>query len=217
MAKAKRKQADAEDASRNDDRPSSGSRGELGDRLRSIRRKRGWTLDQASGATGVARSTLSKIENGTMSPTFDLIQKLAQGLSVDLVQLFGGGAAAGAPGRRSLMLHNNGPVLESSTYSHALLAADLSKKRMLPFLSRIKARSLGDFSEMNRHQGDVFLYVVNGEIEFYSEYYSPVKMSSGQSIYFDGQMEHALVSISQSDAEVLWVCDNWSGQNDIDV
>lgn len=216
MAIGKRKQVDAIEASRGENRGASSVRGELGERLRSVRRKRGWTLDQASKATGVARSTLSKIENGAMSPTFDLIQKLAQGLAVDLVQFFGGGAVGGAPGRRSLMLTNDGPVLDNGTYAHALLASDLSKKRMLPFLSRVKARSLSDFTEMNRHQGDVFLYVINGEIEFYSEYYSSVKLSSGQSIYFDGQMEHALVSISPDNAEVLWVCDNWSGQSDLE-
>ena len=43
----------------------------LAQRLRDLRRARDWTLKQAAQATGVAASTLSKIENGLLSPTYD--------------------------------------------------------------------------------------------------------------------------------------------------
>ncbi len=38
----------------------------LGERVRSLRRARGWTLEQAAVQAGLARSTLSKIQNGQM-------------------------------------------------------------------------------------------------------------------------------------------------------
>ena len=60
----------------------------LGERVRSIRRRNRWTLEDVSRKTGLARSTLSKIENGQMSPTFDAVQKLVAGLGVDIPQLF---------------------------------------------------------------------------------------------------------------------------------
>ena len=37
---------------------------------------------------GLARSTLSKIENGQMSPTYDALRKLADGLPISVPQLF---------------------------------------------------------------------------------------------------------------------------------
>ena len=52
----------------------------LGERVRAIRRARNWTLEEAAQRAGLARSTLSKIENEQMSPTFDAVQKLARGL-----------------------------------------------------------------------------------------------------------------------------------------
>ena len=39
---------------------------DLGLRVRELRRARDWTLEQAANHAGLARSTLSKIENGQM-------------------------------------------------------------------------------------------------------------------------------------------------------
>ena len=49
----------------------------LGQRVRALRKAKNWTLEQAAKKAGLARSTLSKIENEQMSPTFDAVKKLA--------------------------------------------------------------------------------------------------------------------------------------------
>ena len=61
---------------------------DLGQRVRDLRMARGWTLEQAAGQAGLARSTLSKIENGQMSPTYEALKKLAVGLEISVPQLF---------------------------------------------------------------------------------------------------------------------------------
>ncbi|MGA0924473.1 MAG: helix-turn-helix domain-containing protein, partial [Lutimaribacter sp.] len=61
---------------------------ELGTRVRELRKARAWTLEQAATHAGLARSTLSKIENGQMSPTYDALKKLATGLGISVPQLF---------------------------------------------------------------------------------------------------------------------------------
>ena len=50
---------------------------DLGLRVRDLRKAKGWTLEQAAVQAGLARSTLSKIENGQMSPTYEALKKLA--------------------------------------------------------------------------------------------------------------------------------------------
>jgi transcriptional regulator with XRE-family HTH domain len=62
---------------------------DLGKRLRDHRRQRGWTLQQMAAATGVAISTLSKVERGHMSPTYDKLLQLSRGLGVDIAEFFG--------------------------------------------------------------------------------------------------------------------------------
>ena len=61
---------------------------DLGARVRELRKARNWTLEQAARQAGLARSTLSKIENGLMSPTYDALKKLAVGLEITVPQLF---------------------------------------------------------------------------------------------------------------------------------
>ena len=39
----------------------------------------------------------------------------------------------------------------------------------------------------------------------YNDYYKPIKLSSGDSIYFDSSMGHALISTSDNDALVIWI------------
>lgn len=49
----------------------------LGKLLRERRAYHGWTLSDVSSMTGIAMSTLSKVENGHVSPNFDTILKLS--------------------------------------------------------------------------------------------------------------------------------------------
>ncbi|HBJ28965.1 cupin domain-containing protein, partial [Cobetia sp.] len=57
-----------------------------------------------------------------------------------------------------------------------------------------------------RHDGEEFLMVLAGSILLYSEFYEPLPLGEGDSIYFDSDMGHALVSTSEEDAIVLSVC-----------
>jgi len=47
--------------------------------------------------------------------------------------------------------------------------------------------------------------VLSGSVDVYTEYYEPVHISEGDSMYYDARMGHCLVSTSESDAMVLWV------------
>src|SRR5215212_1490394 len=86
----------------------------LGAALRAIRSQMRLTLADVSARTGVSVSTLSKVENGQLSPTYDKLVQLSEGLEVDIGAFFdarplqaavAGGAAVPAPlvtARRSL-------------------------------------------------------------------------------------------------------------------
>lgn len=178
----------------------------LGANLRQMRQQKGWTLDEMSARSGLAKSTLSKIENDKLSPSFEVIQKLTTGLNIDVPQLFVESDHHEAGGRRSINLAGEGKFHPTPTYEHELLNTDLTNKRMVPFKTTVKARSFDEFGDWVRHAGEEFLYVLSGELLFYSEYYEPVTLTEGDSIYYDCGMGHALLSSSAEDALVLWVC-----------
>ncbi|MCA3509848.1 MAG: helix-turn-helix transcriptional regulator [Rhodobacter sp.] len=177
----------------------------LGKRVRDLRKARGWTLEQAAVQAGLARSTLSKIENGQMSPTYEALRKLAGGLAVSVPQLFTPPSRAQVTGRRAVTRAGEGQAQATATYEHELLAQALTRKQMLPYRARIRARDITEFDGWVRHDGEEFLYVLTGVVRLYTEFYEPVDMKRGDSAYYDATMGHNVVSVSQEDATVLWV------------
>ncbi len=178
---------------------------DLGARVRELRKARDWTLEQAAGQAGLARSTLSKIENGQMSPTYEALKKLAVGLEISIPQLFTPPQAEKINGRMAVTRSNDGAAYATATYEHDLLAETLSKKRMLPYRARVRARSMDEFDGWVRHDGEEFLYVLTGVITLYTEFYEPVEMRRGDSAYYDATMGHNVISVSDEDASILWV------------
>lgn len=180
---------------------------QLGERLKEIRLSNRWTLEDVSKRTGLARSTLSKIENDHISPTFTAVQKLINGLDIDLPQLLKQPKPQSRTlGRRDLTRTGEGQQHPTPTYEHELLSWQLAHKHMIPFKTIVRARAFSEFSEWVRHDGEEFLIVLEGEILLYTEFYEPLRLERGDSIYFDSDMGHALVSVSDDDAVVLSVC-----------
>jgi transcriptional regulator with XRE-family HTH domain len=188
-------------------KPAEQGSSELGRRVKAARLQHEYTLDAASRVCGVSRSTLSKIENGIMSPTFDVLEKIVHGLKIDLGELFGSNPKPNARGRRALTRKGSGQTHSAGCYEMELLATELAQKAMHPFRIRITAHSLDDFTEWGRHEGEEFLYVLSGSVCLYSELYAPTRLEAGDSIYFDSRTGHAAVSTSEEDAEVLWIID----------
>lgn len=177
----------------------------LGQRVRELRKARGWTLERAARAAGLARSTLSKIENEQMSPTFEAVKKLADGLDIPIPQLFTPPRREGATGRLAATRSGEGAPHVTKTYEHELLAGALTRKAMLPYRARIRARRMEEFDGWVRHDGEEFLYVLTGAIRLYTEFYAPMEMRRGDSVYYDATMGHNVISVSEDDATVLWV------------
>lgn len=178
---------------------------DLGQRVRDLRKARGWTLEQAATQAGLARSTLSKIENGQMSPTYEALKKLAEGLAISVPQLFTPPSRTQVSGRMSVTKQGEGQGHATATYEHELLAGHLTRKQMLPYRARIRARDLEEFDGWVRHDGEEFLYVLTGVVRLYTEFYEPVDLRRGDSAYYDASMGHNVISLSEEDATILWV------------
>ena len=69
----------------------------------------------------------------------------------------------------------------------------------------LRARSLDDFKDWDRHDTEDFVHVLSGTMVLYTEFYEPVTLEPGDNIYYDGRMGHACISQGETDAVVLWV------------
>ena len=186
----------------------------LGGALRSIRSHLRLTLAEVSARTGLAVSTLSKVENGQLSLTYDKLLMLSEGLQIDINALFDAEpalpeVATRAPtGRRSIAREGSGLLVETPSYDYRYLCTDLARKAMVPILITIRARSTVELGALSVHAGEEFIYVLDGRIEVHTEFYEPVTLGRGEGIYLDSTMQHGSLTVGRRRALVLNVC--WS-------
>lgn len=62
-------------------------RGLLASHLRELRLARNWTLEQLADHSGISRASLSRIENGEVSPTAETLGLLASAFSIPISQV----------------------------------------------------------------------------------------------------------------------------------
>ena len=178
----------------------------LGERVRDIRGRLGLTLAQAGKRTGISISTLSKVENGQMSLTYDKILQVATGLGVDIAELFAAPPPAYFLGRRSYSPPDDGMPIKTRNYDYVYLCTELAGKGMIPIVARLNSRTMKEFGPFIRHSGEEYVYVIAGTVAFHCELYKPLIMPTGASLYFDARMGHAYLNAGPAPAKILCVC-----------
>lgn len=178
----------------------------LGERLKNLRKSRGMTLNDVANVSGVAASTVSKIENGSMSPTYGNLLRLAKGLGVGISELLVRERTHPVTARRSLTRRGRGIMHTIGTHDYELLCTELTNKKMVPMLARIHAKSLKEVSGFNSHPGEEVMFVVSGEVVLHTEHYKPLRLKQGDCVYFDSTMGHICLRGTEREATVFWVC-----------
>lgn len=177
----------------------------LGTRVKQLRLNAALTLRALSERSAVSMSTLSKIENDQLSPTYDTLLKLARGLSLDLSGLLSDERTAPPRGRRSVTRRGEGKLFVNENYDYEVLCTELQTKLMQPIKARLKAGTRQEFGPLITHDGEELVYVLSGEVELLTEFYEPIRLAAGDCTYYDSTMGHALLSVGSEDAEVFWV------------
>ncbi len=182
----------------------------LGGLLRGLRLRNDWTLRQMSDRVGIPLSTLAKIEHDRLTLTYDKLLQLSQRLNIRISELFAEDSDAPDPpvtARRSIGRVERATRVNTKNYDYYYLCAELRRKRMIPILTRIRAKSVGEFGALVHHPGEEFIYILEGRVEIHTEFYDPVVLEVGESIYIDSNMGHAYVAAEGcSEATVLGVC-----------
>ena len=181
----------------------------VGGHLRSIRKQQGLTLKALSARCGVALSTLSKIELGQISVSYEKFAAVARALDVDIAALFDPRAgAAPAKGRRPVVVRSTlsaAPSYDAENYDYRMLATDFPAKRMTPLHGTIVARRLAQFPDYIRHAGQEFVMVLSGRVRIHFETGEAIELARQESAYFDSGVGHVYLSTSKADAQVVVV------------
>ncbi|MBS0583417.1 MAG: helix-turn-helix transcriptional regulator [Proteobacteria bacterium] len=180
----------------------------LGSVLRSLRTRHGWTLKEMSERVDIPVSTLSKVEHDRLTLTYDKLQQLSQRLDMRMADLFSDPDAAAEPvvtARRSLGFVDDAVRVTTKNYDYYYLCTELRRKRMIPVVGYVRAKSVHEFGELVRHPGEEYVYVLEGAIKVHTEFYDPVVLRAGESIYIDSSMGHAYVVEECDEAMILGI------------
>ena len=178
----------------------------IGKALQRLRKDNSWTLSTVSAKTGVAISTLSKIENNQSSPNYDVLIRLAEGLGVDFVELVKGGSfSTFAPGSRTITRNRETTRHHAPLGEYHVLSSEIAKKSLQPMLVRLPpGKETPEI--LCSHWGEEFLYVLSGSLKFFMEPYRETLLKRGDSVHFDGVVPHGFVAVGDEEAWILAVC-----------
>ncbi len=189
--------------------------GSPGATIRDLRRGKALTLAQVSEKTGLSISTLSKLEMGAISMSYDKLMLISKGLGVDVASLVDPkpqvprNPVLGA-GRRVVQRADEGQLVETHSYRQVYLATEILNKKMTPIIVEIRARTLkeftAEFGDLIRHPGEEFTLVLQGELDFHTELYAPVHLRAGDSVYFDSEMGHAYLKTTDETCRICCCC-----------
>jgi transcriptional regulator with XRE-family HTH domain len=162
-----------------------------------------------SAKSGIPVSTLSKVEHDRLTLTYDRLQQLSRRLGMRMSELFAereDATPAAVTARRSVGDVEQAVRIETPNYDYYYLCTELRRKRMIPVITKIRAKTSEEFGELVHHTGEEFIFVLKGRIVVQTEFYDAVTLSKGEFIYIDSTMGHAyLVAEDCEEAEVLGV------------
>ncbi|NYT43196.1 helix-turn-helix transcriptional regulator [Sphingomonas sp. R-74633] len=182
----------------------------LGNLLKALRARNGWTLKEMSLKSGIPVSTLSKVEHDRLTLTYDKLLQLSQRLNIRMSELFAENDSAPetqVTARRSIGDLDRAVRVNTANYDYYYLCTELRRKRMIPVITKVRAKTAEEFGDLVHHSGEEYIYVVSGRIVVHTEFYDPVTLEAGESIYIDSNMGHGYVTGDGCDeAVILGVC-----------
>ena len=178
---------------------------ELSARIRMWRAERGLSQAELAKKANFARSTLSKIENRQLSPTFEILLKIAAGFDVEITELLRPSAKAPLSGRMSVGRAGDGMPVVGKNTTLLPLASQMKNRTYESFIVEFTQTSLDNFGPWNQHETEDMLYVLSGILEFHSEGYTTVTLHPGDSVHFDGNMTHACLAGGDAPCRCLFV------------
>lgn len=162
----------------------------VGPRLRHLRTHRGVTLTQLATATGISKSTLSRLETGQRKPSLDLLLPLAQAHNVPLDELVGA-PELGDPRVRLKPRRRNGRIV-----------FPLTQQNGGPHVWKVVIPPERHEPALRTHKGYEWLYVLSGRVRLILGEHDII-LGAGEVAEFDTALPHWFGSAGNEPVEIL--------------
>ncbi len=179
----------------------------IGAKIKELRRAKKMTLQDVANETGFSTPLLSQIENNNISPPIATLSRIANFFNVRIGHFF----TENEDECPYEVLRGNErtvvpKVVSQDGTSHGYFYESLSvrkqNKKMDPFLITLNEKITN--TDTYSHTGEELLYVMKGTAELLLDD-QRIILNEGDSVYFDANLRHRLLSAECDEVKVLAV------------
>jgi transcriptional regulator with XRE-family HTH domain/KaiC/GvpD/RAD55 family RecA-like ATPase len=188
--------------------PSIGGRrpSNLGDKIKTLRKKLGMTQKELAEQVGLTPSFISQLEKNLISPSLDSLLKLSEKLNTQPIYFLTNGESG--PSQKMVIKPNERqdihfPELKSNTLKLQLLVSDVINRRMEPYLLTMKEGAIIN-GHFYTHKGDEFTFIMEGELEVEIQEEKQL-LREGDSLYIESTFPSRWSNVGKGKATLLWV------------
>jgi transcriptional regulator with XRE-family HTH domain len=177
----------------------------FGARLRELRLRRGWTLQELAARSGLSKPFLSRLESGSRQASIAAVLTLSRVFDISLASLF-----ESPPVTEPCVIVRAADAVEKTI--NGLKYVPLSHAgrffNLQPLRIKVSPSRRGD--EHYHHDGEEWIFVLSGKLKL-SLAGKTYDLSPGDSAHFESRQPHRLIASGPKDAEVLVVASPVSG------
>jgi DNA-binding transcriptional MerR regulator/quercetin dioxygenase-like cupin family protein len=170
-----------------------------GDRIQMLRKRRGVSLRALASMTGLSASSISAVERGLSAPSVGTLQRLAAALDVTVPKLLGT-----PQGQHNMVVRpRERPVIAMETPGvrfENLYAVETVLQSML-----ITVEPGHGSQESYSHEGEEFLFVVEGQFELTLDELYTHRLEAGDAMTFPSSRPHRWCNPGTVTTVTVWV------------
>ncbi|UCG13788.1 MAG: cupin domain-containing protein [Deltaproteobacteria bacterium] len=178
----------------------------VGERVKTLREKKGLSLWDVSQRTGFSEEMLERIEADAVAPPLGTLTKLAKALEMKMGYLLTGGESkpfvVTRKDERKPVSRHADQQQKQYGYSYLSLAPGMRDRNMEPFL--VTLAPVSEEMPGSVHEGEEFLYVLEGEMEVVIGEHREV-LYPGDAIYYDSTIPHQVMCRRDQPTRILAV------------
>ncbi|HSR13311.1 MAG TPA: cupin domain-containing protein [Thermodesulfobacteriota bacterium] len=175
----------------------------LGQKIRTLRQRKGMPVSEVASKTGLSEPLLSQIESEVVAPPVATLLKISKCLGVNIGYFFldqdtEKHAVIVPKNERKKIFRRIHEDPTKVGYYYESLAYPKADKHMEPFHVTFEVKRKEDLLFFT-HPGEEFIYVLDGQLEFNYEDQT-YSLAAGDSLYFDCSIPHAFRATGKKNA-----------------
>lgn len=183
----------------------------IGRKVSELRQKKNLTLNDLATKTGIEKNLLAEIEKGNYMPPVATLITISKTLNVGMGYFF---KEQDVPEKISITRSHERMRLERRPhhqagevdYIYEVLETKNPDRHMEPLFVEFRPMETNEMV-FNRHEGEEFLYLVEGTLEFRTNERAET-LSPGDSLYFQSSVNHSFRALNDAPAKAVVVV--WS-------